>query len=155
MPVTLCVHAISSCCACVRLRVLRQLAARQQVRARIQAYTRMSQAARPASRMHGCDVRACGGTARTMSPSVVAGPANSHRSINQSAFVYYGMTKCKPTTRSKKAIQLVRKKACLDDKSKNLYVICVLYNMRVRKLESDNCVECSGNCRECARCLRL
>jgi len=27
--------------------------------------------------------------------------------------------------------------------------------MRVRKLESDNCVECWGNCREWARCLRL
>jgi len=30
--------------------------------------------------------------------------------FNQSIFVYYGMTKCRPTTRSKKAIQLVRKK---------------------------------------------
>ena len=27
--------------------------------------------------------------------------------------------------------------------------------MRVRKLESDNCVVCSGSCSECARCLRL
>ena len=25
-----------------------------------------------------------------------------------------------------------------------------LYSMRVRKLESENCVECSGSCRECA-----
>jgi len=40
-----------------------------------------------------------------------------NQSINQ--FVHYGMTKCRPTTRSKKAIQLVRKKACLDDKPKN------------------------------------
>ena len=29
-------------------------------------------------------------------------------------------------------------------------LICGLYNMRVRKLLSDNSVECSGNCRECA-----
>jgi len=27
--------------------------------------------------------------------------------------------------------------------------------MRVRKLESESCVRCSGNCREWARCLRL
>jgi len=39
--------------------------------------------------------------------------------LNQSIFVYYGMTKCRPTPRSKKAIQLVRKKACRDDKPKN------------------------------------
>jgi len=39
--------------------------------------------------------------------------------LNQSIFVYYGMTKCRQTTRSKKAIQLVRKKASLDDKPKN------------------------------------
>jgi len=30
-----------------------------------------------------------------------------------------------------------------------------LYNMRVRKLLLENSDECSGNCRECARCLRL
>jgi len=33
-----------------------------------------------------------------------------NQSVNQSIFVYYGMTKCRPTTRSKKAILLVRKK---------------------------------------------
>ena len=43
-----------------------------------------------------------------------------------------------------------KKKAALENKPKNWVF---LYNMRVRKLESDNCVECSGNCMECARCL--
>ena len=32
------------------------------------------------------------------------------QSVNQSIFIYYSMTKCRPTTQSKKAIQLVRKK---------------------------------------------
>jgi len=41
------------------------------------------------------------------------------QSINQSIFFYYGMTKCRPATRSKNAIQLLRIKACLDDKPKN------------------------------------
>ena len=30
-----------------------------------------------------------------------------------------------------------------------------LYNMHVRKLLSDNSVECSGNCRECTQYLKL
>jgi len=37
-----------------------------------------------------------------------------NQSINQSIFVYYGMTKCRPTTRCKKAILLVRKKTGLE-----------------------------------------
>ena len=45
--------------------------------------------------------------------------SNSVMPINQSIFVYYGMIKCRPTTRSKKAIQLVRKKACLGYKPEN------------------------------------
>ena len=55
------------------------------------------------------------------------------------------MTKCRPTTRSKKAIQPVRKKAGLEKINQrtepNKYVF--LYNMRVRKIEWDKCVECS------------
>jgi len=42
-----------------------------------------------------------------------------NQSINQSTFVYYGMTKCRTTTRSKKAIQLVRKNAGLENKPEN------------------------------------
>jgi len=36
--------------------------------------------------------------------------AQFNQSINQSIFVYYGMTKCRPTTRNKKATQLITKK---------------------------------------------
>jgi len=36
-----------------------------------------------------------------------------NQSINQSIFICYGMAKCRPTTRSKKAIQLVGKKQVL------------------------------------------
>jgi len=42
-----------------------------------------------------------------------------NQSMNQSIFVYCGMTKCRPTTGSKKAIQLVRKSMSIDDKPKN------------------------------------
>ena len=51
--------------------------------------------------------------------NLVIGSQSINQSINQSIFFYYGMTKCRPATRSKNAIQLVRIKACLDDKPKN------------------------------------
>jgi len=44
-----------------------------------------------------------------------------NQSINQAIFVYYGMTKCRPTTRSKKAIvpKVSKKKAGLENKPEN------------------------------------
>jgi len=39
--------------------------------------------------------------------------------LNQSIFVYYGMTKCRPTPRKQKGNTVSKKKACRDDKPKN------------------------------------
>ena len=51
------------------------------------------------------------------------------------------MTKYTPTTRSKEAaVELVGKHVQMISQRTEPYVFS--YNMRVRKLESDNCVEC-------------
>jgi len=42
-----------------------------------------------------------------------------NQSIHQSIFVYYGMTKCRPTPRSKKAIQLLGKNKSRKNKPEN------------------------------------
>ena len=77
---------------------------------------------------------------------------DNHTSTPPLSFLQAGYFSCRPTNSVKalKAIQLVRKKSCLDDKPKNLAYYVFLYNVRVRKSESD-CVECSGSRRECAR----
>ena len=34
-------------------------------------------------------------------------------------------------------------------------IATITYSMRVKKLQSDKCAECFGNCSECPRCRRL
>ena len=88
-------------------------------------------------------VHGCGALKRTLSRVAI------NQSINQYSFVTAWQILQANNSRQKGST-VSKEKACLDNKPKNWAYYVFLYSMRVRKLESENCVECSGSCRECA-----